>query len=260
MEANFNDKQSDILRETEEWLRHLSHSDAEITQVSLALLEEELGLFNKSILFQVAALKLAANDETLNDNRLRAAIALNCYVQHLLLCGWDSLIKGYYDVALHNVRTIEQAIITEIVVTLDPAYAQKFWNDKLRDGDALKAYEKALKKEDPSFGQNWGERRKTLRNMIHKYMHPSRIAVSHSIIIADDRKSASPSFGGYYVKEQCIRIGRLYADLSFDSAIKTSFAFREILPSDDKLKQQFDILAKQGTNLKAKWEKEMGFS
>ncbi len=232
----------------------------DIAQRSLALLKEERELFDKAMAFQVAAIESVTSSAPITEDGLRAAVALACYTFDMLLCGWNSLIRGFYAVAFHFVRSIDQATVTEVAATLDPDIARKFWEDKLDDGDASKALQIAIEAEDSDFGKEWGERRLYLRKLFHKFMHPGRTAVSPSIFIADDFESATPTVGGFFVEKQCLRIGRLYADLAFKAAVDASQAFKTVLPPSGKLKQQFDQLVELGKPLKDKWEKEMGFS
>ena len=84
--------------------------------------------------------------------------------------------------------------------------------------------------------------------------------MSPSIFIADDLQSAMPTFGGFFVEKQCIRIGGLYADLAFKAAVDTSQAFKTVISPGGELKQQFDELVELGKPLKDKWGKEMGFA
>lgn len=232
----------------------------DIAQRSLALLKEEPELFDKAMAFQAAAIGSVARGGPITDDGLRAAVALACYTFDMLLCGWNSLIRGFYAIAIHSVRSIDQAMVTEVAVTLDPNIARKFWQDELDDGDGSKALQIAIEAEDADFGEEWGNRRRHLRKLFHKFMHPGRTAVSPSIFIADDLQSATPTVGGFFVEKQCLRIGRLYADLAFKAAVDASQAFKTVLPPERELKQQFDELLELGKPLKEKWEKEMGFS
>lgn len=223
-------------------------------------MREERELFDKAMTFQVAAIKSVARSGPITDDRLRAAVALACYTFDMLLCGWNSLIRGFYAVAVHSVRSIDQAMVTEVAVTLDPNIARKFWEDKLDDGDASKALQIAIKAEDADFSEEWGKRRLYIRKLFHKFMHPGRTAVSPSIFIADDFQSATPTVGGFFVEKQCLRTGKLYADLAFKAAVDASQAFKTVLPLGGKLEQQFDQLVEWGKPLIDSWEKEMGFS
>jgi len=234
----------------------------DIAQRSLASLGEERELFDKAMTFQVAAIESVMRSAPITDDGLRAAVALSCFAYDMLLCGWNSLLHGFYAVAIHSVRSIDQATVTGIAVTLDSNIARKFWKDKLDDGDASKALQIAIEAEDADSGKEWGTRRFHLRNLFNKFAHPGRTAVSPSIFIfiADDFQSAMPTFGGFFVEKQCIRIGRLYADLAFKAAVDTGQAFKTVLPSEGELKQQFDELLELGTPLRDKWGKEMRFS
>lgn len=232
----------------------------DIAQISLALMKEERELFDKAIAFQVAIIESVTRSASITDDGLRAAVALCCYTFDMLLCGWNSLICGFYAVAVHSVRSIDQAMVTEVAVTLDPNIARKFWEDELDDGDASKALQIAIEAEDADFGKEWGKRRLYIRKLSHKFMHPGRTAVSPSIFIADDLQSATPTVGGFFVEKQCVRIGRLYADLAFKAAVDASQALKTVLPPEGELKQLFDRLLALGKPLKDKWEKEMGFS
>jgi hypothetical protein len=232
----------------------------DIAQKSLALLKEESQLFHKAMAFQAATIEAVGRGGSITDDGLRAAIYLSCYAFDMLHCGWNALIYGFYAVALHSVRTIDQATITALAVTLDPEIARKFLGDRLKDGDAGKALQKAIEAEDRDFGKDWGERRKKLRSHYSKFMHASRTAISPSIIIAADFQSAIPTFGGVFIERQCQRLGRLYADLAFKAAVDISQAFKTVLPLGGKLEQQFDALVELGKPLKDRWEKEMGFS
>lgn len=232
----------------------------DIAQKSLALLKEERELFDKAMAFQVAAIESVMRSAPIIDDGLRAAVALACYTSDMLLCGWNSLIRGFYAVALHFIRDTDQARVTEVAVTLDSDIARKFWEDRLADGDASKALEEALVEEVPEFGKEWGDRRRHVRNLFHKFVHPGRTAVSPSVVIAADYQSATPTVGGFFVEKQCQRIGRLYADLAFKAAVSASLAFKTVLPPDGALKQQFDELVEWGKPLIDSWEKEMGYA
>ena len=257
---SFIDDEAANLRETEEWFRNLPSAGGDIAQRSLALLKRERELFDRSMIFQAAVVRWIWRGAPIYDDGLRAAICLADYAFDMLLCGWDSLIRGFYAVAFHSVRSIDQATVTEIAVTLDSNIARKFWESRLDDGDASKALQRAIEEEERDFGKEWGERRLQLRNLYHKYMHPSRTAVYPSVVIARDRQSAQPTAGGVFIEEHCVRIGRLYADLAFKAAVDASQAFKTVLPPDGELKQQFDQLVALGKPLKDSWEREMGFS
>jgi len=232
----------------------------DIAQRSLALLREERELFDKAMAFQATAIESVMRGAIINDDGLRAAIALACYTFDMLLCGWNSLIHGFYAVAVHSIRSIDQATVTGVAVTLDPDIARKFWEDELDDGDAAKALQRAIEEEDPDFGRDWGKRRLKIRDVFHKFAHPGRAAVSPSIVIAADYQSGAPKAGGFFVEKKCIQIGRLYADLAFKAAVDASQAFKTVLPPDGDLKPQFDQLVEWGKPLIDSWEKEMGFS
>lgn len=232
----------------------------DIAKRSKSFLKEERELFVKAMIYQSAAIKAATRDAPITEDGLRAAVVLACYTFDLLLCGWNSLIHGFYAVAFHSVRSIDQAMVTEVAVTLDSNIASKFWRDELIDGDASKALQRRIEQEDTNFGEEWGNRRMHIRNLYHKFMHPSRTAVSRSIIIADDRKSAMPTFGGCFDEKQCLLIGRLYANIAFDAAVNTTQAFKTVLPSEGELERQFDELVELGKPLKDRWEKEMGYA
>lgn len=241
------------------WGGELERLTEDIVQTSLALLKEERELFDKAMVFQAAAIEAVMCGGPITDDGLRAAICLASYAFDMLLCGWNALIHGFYSVALHSVRSIDQATITAIAVTLDQKVAEKFWEDKLNDGDASKAWQRALKKEDADFGEVWGQRRIWIRSLFHRFMHPSRTAVSPAIVIADDYQSCSPTLGGFFVEAQCLRLGRLYADLAFKAAVDNTQAFKMELSPEGKLKQQFDELVELGKPLRDRWAKEMGF-
>ena len=232
----------------------------DIAERSLALLGEERELFDKAMAFQSAAIEAVMYGGPITDDGLRAAVALACYTFDMLLCGWNSLICGFHAVAVHSLRSIDQATVTEVAVTLAPNIARKFWEDELDDVHASKALQIAIEAEDADFGKEWGERRRYIRKRFHKFMHPGRTAVSPSIFIADDFQSATPTVGGFFVEKQCLRIGRLYADLAFNAAVDSGQAFKTVLPPEGELKQHFDELVALGKPLKDKWEKEMGFS
>jgi hypothetical protein len=230
----------------------------DIAQRSLALLKEERELFDIAMALQARAIESVAGHAPITEDGLRAAVALTCYSYDMLLCGWNSLIRGFYAVAVHSVRTIDQATVTALAATLDPEIARKFWKDKLNDVDAAKALQKAISAEDADFGEEWGERRTQLRKHYHKFMHPSRTAIGPSIVIAADFQSAMPTFGGFFFEKQCKRIGKLYADLAFKAAIDTSQAFKTVLPPEGEFKQQLEELVEWGKPLIDSWEKEMG--
>lgn len=232
----------------------------DVARKSLALLKEERELFDKAMAFQFAAIESVKGNTPITEDGLRAAVALACYTFDMLVCGWKSLIHGFYSVALHSIRSIDQATVTEVAVMLDPNIARKFWEDKLSDGDASKAVQIAIEAEDPDFGEDWGKRRCDIRRLFHKYMHLGRTAVSPSISIADDSQSATPTVGGLFIEKQCRRIGRLYADFAFKAALDVSQAFKTVLPPSGKLAQQLDRLVEWGRPLIDNWEREMGFS
>lgn len=232
----------------------------DVVQKSLALLKEERELFDKAMAFQFAAIESVTRNTPITEDGLRAAVALACYTFDMLLCGWKSLIHGFYSVAFHSIRSIDQATVTEVAVMLHPNIARKFWKDKLTDGDASKALQIAIEAEDPDFGEDWGKRRRRIRKLFNKFMHPNRTAVSPSISIADDFQSATPTVGGFFIEKQCHRIGRLYADLAFKAAVDASQAFKTVLPPSGKLAQQLDQLVEWGRPLIDNWEREMGFS
>ena len=230
----------------------------DIAQRSLAVLKEERELFDIAMALQARAIKSVAGQAPITEDGQRAAVALTCYSYDMLLCGWNSLIRGFYAVAIHSVRTIDQSTVTALAATLDPEIARKFWEDKFDDGDAAKALQKAISAEDADFGEEWGEKRIQLRKHYHKFMHPSRTAISPSIVIAADFQSAMPTFGGFFLEKQCKRIGRLYADLAFKAAIDTSQAFKTVLPPEGEFERQLEELVEWGKPLIDSWEKEMG--
>jgi hypothetical protein len=251
----------DNLQKIEGFLLDLSNERNRVVLESLSLLVDEKKLLEASMSFQYSAVESVIQGAAtpITDDGLRAASALACYTFDMLLCGWTSLTRGFYAAAFHFVRSIDQATVTEVAVTIDPNIARKFWEDRLDDGDAAKALQIAIEKEDPDFGKEWGKRRLYLRNLFHKFMHPSRTAVSPSIIIATDVQSAMPTIGGMFIEKQCQRIGRLYADFAFKAAVDASQAFKTVLPPKGKLKQSFDELVRWGRPLTDSWEKEMGF-
>ncbi len=232
----------------------------DIAQRSLAVLKEERELFDIAMALQARAIKSVAGHAPITEDGQRAAVALTCYSYDMLLCGWNSLIRGFYAVAIHSVRTIDQSTVTALAATLDPEIARKFWEDKFDDGDAAKALQKAISAEDADFGEEWGEKRIQLRKHYHKFMHPSRTAISPSIVIAADFQSAMPTFGGFFLEKQCKQIGKLYADLAFKAAIDTSQAFKTVLPPEGEFERQLEELVEWGKPLIDSWEKEMGFT
>ena len=231
----------------------------DVVQKSLALLKEERELFDKAIAFQLAAIESVTRDTPMIEDGLRAAVAIACYTHDMLLCGWESLIHGFYSVAFHSIRSIDQATVTEVAVMINPKIAQKFWKDKLTDGDASKALQRAIEAEDPDFGEGWGKRRRHIRKLFSKFMHLSRTAISPSISIADDLQSATLRIGGFFIEKRCHWIGRLYANLAFNAAVNASQAFKTVLPPDGKLAQQLDRLVEWGRPVIDNWEREMGF-
>jgi len=252
---------SNNLQQTKGYFKMLSDRGNAEVQKSLYLLVDESKLFEECMYFQSLVVESVIRSAApITDDGLRSAIALACYTYDMLLCGWTSLTRGFYAAAFHFVRSIDQATVTEVAVTIDPNIARKFWEDKLDDGDAAKALQIAIEKEDQDFGKEWGRRRIHLRKLYNKYMHPSRTAVSPSIIIAADFQSATPTIGGMFIEKQCRLIGRLYADLAFKAAVDASQAFKPVLPPDGKLKQKFDELVGWGKPLIDSWGKEMGFS
>lgn len=259
-EENVIEEETSVLKDANDNFQNLPRVREDTARRSLALLKDERELFSQAMKLQLAFIGWTMRGVPIIDDGLRAAIALACYAFDMLVCGWNSLIRGFYAVALHSVRNIDQATITELAVTLDASIARKFWEDELKDGDASKVLQNALKQEDQEFAEEWGKRRLQIRELFHKPMHPSRTAVSPSIFVTTDNLSASPTVGGFFVEKQCLRIGRLYADLAFKAAVDSSQAFKTVLPPDGKLRQRFDELVGWGRPLIDGWEKEMGFS
>ncbi|MEA1959662.1 MAG: hypothetical protein U9N44_08425 [Chloroflexota bacterium] len=234
--------------------------NGDIAKRSLALLKDEQSLFDRCMSFQTDAIRSALKQAPITDDGLRAATAIACYTYDMLLCGWNSLIHGFYSVAFHSIRSIKQAMITEIAVTLDTKTAKEFWDNILKDGEASKKVQVALANKDPDFSKEWGDRNRKLRNNLTKYQHINSVAISLSIIIANDLQSASPTFGGFFSNDQCMRIGRLYANLAFDAAINSSYALRNLISLDTDLENELNETIEFGKPLMNSWVKEMGFS
>jgi hypothetical protein len=259
-EEGFISEEIAVLREAEVGFQNLPKASGEVVRKSNALLTEERELFGQAMVFQLAAVRWVTRGEPISDDGLRAAISLACYVFDMLLCGWNSLTRGFYAVALHSVRDIDQAVITEVAVMLNQNAARKFWEGELEDVEARKVLQKALELEDQAFAERWASDRKDLRNLLHKLVHPGRTAITPSIVIAPDGQSAIPIVGGEFIEERSRGIARLYTSLAFDAAVQASQAFKPVLPPDGKLKQKFDELVGWGKPLIDSWGKEMGFS
>ncbi len=249
-----------VLREAEVRLRNLPKASEYVAQKSMAILAEEHELFDQAMVLQLAAVRWVTRGEPISDDGLRAAIGLTCYVFDMLYCGWNSLVRGFYAVALHSIRDIEQATITEVAVTLDPNAARKFWEGELKDGEASRVMQNALEKEDKVFAKEWGKNRLYIRELQHKLAHPGRTAINPSIVIAPDGQSAIPIIGGGFIEKRCRRIARLYAYLAFVAAVQTSQAFKTVLIAGGELEQRLEKLAAWGRPLISRWEKEMGYS
>jgi hypothetical protein len=229
----------------------------DIAERSLALLKDERTLLDRSMIFQTDVLQLASKRFPITDSGLRAATAIACYTYDMLLCGWNSLIHGFYSVALHSIRSIEQAIISEIAVTLDPEIARAFLKNKLQDGVARMRVQEALAKEDSAFSKEWGDEHIELRTKLHKFQHINIAATAPSIIIANDLKSASPTYGGFFIKDQCKRTGILYASFSFSSAVWIRYTLRNIISDDKELDNKLKDLIDIRNPIKDNWQKEM---
>lgn len=269
MGENLFDEEASILKDAETSFRDLPQASEDIAQSSLTLLSEERELFDQAMISQLAFIGWATRGGLITDDGLRASIAIASYTFDMLLCGWNSLIRGFYSVAYHFGRSIEQATVTAVAVTLDPKIAQKFWDENLSDGEANKALQSKIAEGDADYAEEWGEIRKLTRDLQSKFMHISRTAITTSFLIAADGESMAIMVGGLFVENQCQRIGRLYATLAFNAAVNITYAFRSVLPPPNgKLKHQFDELVEFGKPLKDrwdkelidKWEKEMGFS
>ena len=148
-------------------------------------------------------------------------------------------------------------MITGIAVTLDSKTARKFWENKLRDGDAAKVYQKALATEDLDYSNEWGLFREKHHKNLHKFMHITKTAIQNSFIIADDRKSISPTLGGYFAETKCIGIGILYAGLSFQAAANSSYALRNAISDDKELDRNLKDLETFYKLLQDKWGKDI---
>ena len=227
---------------------------------SLVLLTEEYKLFEKAMVFQLAVVTWVMRGSPVIDDGLRAALGLACYVFDMLMCGWNSLIHGFYAVALHPVRDIDQAMITEVAVTLNSGTARRFWEGELEDSEARQALQNALEQEDKEFAEKWSSDRKHLRKLLHKMVHPGRTSISPSIIIDPAGQFATPLIGGQFIEERCLRIGRLYDSLAFSAAVQATQAFKSVLPNDSALEKHFKEIVVWGKGLINRWEKEMGFS
>lgn len=234
--------------------------EEDIAKRSLALLKDERRLFDQSMVFQTDVLQLASKNTPITDIGLRAAIAIECYIYDMLLCGWNSLIYGFYSVALHSIRSIEQAIKSEIAVTLDSKIARAFFKNELQDGVARKKVQEALAKEDLDFSKEWGVRQTELRKKLHNFQHISIVSTKPSIIIANDLKSASPTYGGSFIKERCKQVGILYADLAFSSSVWVMYALRDIILDDKELDTKLKELMRIANPIKENWIKEYGLS
>jgi len=257
-EENLLDEEASILKDAETRFRDLPQASEDIAERSLALLREERELFDQAMVFQLAIARWVANSARITDDGLRAAISIACYTFNMLLRGWESLIRGFYAVALNPVRNIEQATITEQAVMLDPIIARKFLRNELEDGEASQALQRALAKENSDYAEEWGRWRRRVRNLEHELTHLRPTAVAPLILIADDEQSMMPIVGGFFNERRCQRIGRSYAYLAFKAAVESSQALKTVLPSDGKLKQQLDKLKEWGKPLIDSWEKEMG--
>ena len=258
-EGSINDQQA-ALANARDGFQNMTGSNEAIAQLSVSLLERERELFEEAMMLQLAFTEWVWRNTPVDGGGPRAAFVLSCYAFDLLKCGWDSLIRGFYAVALHSVRSIDQAAVTQIAVTLDADIAGRFWEGRLRDGYAAKALQTAIEAEDREFGEEWGARRLRLRNSSHEFSHPGRTAVFPSVVIGPDRQSARPTVGGLFDEKQCVRFGRVYAELAFQAAVYAGKAFREVLPPDGELKQQNDWLVGWARPLIDGWKQEMGFS
>ncbi len=248
-----------VLKEAEAGLRNLPKASEYVAQKSLAILAEEHELFDKAMALQLALVGWVMRGAPISDDGLRAAIGLTCYVFDMLSCGWNSLIRGFYAVALHSIRDIEQATITQVAVTLDPDAARKFWEGELKDGEASRVMQNALEKEDKVFANEWAEGRLDIRKLQHKLAHPGRTAINPSVVIAPDNQSAIPMVGGWFIEERCRGIAKLYAYLAFVAAVQTSQAFKTVLIAGGELEQRLVKLAAWGRPLIKRWEKELGY-
>lgn len=240
---------------------NLHEASLEVVEQSLAILKEESDLFERSMVFQQACISYVMNTAApIQDDGLRAAVLLAHYTFDMLYCGWDCVLRGFYSVAMHLLRNIDQASLTAIAVTLERETATCFWkSEPSTDGRARKVVQEAIQAGDSGFGEDWGKRAKHLRELLHNYSHVGRVAVSPSIVIADDSSSVSPTMGGVFIEDQCIKRGRLYSRLAFDAAINLVQALKSMLPTGGPLQQRYSELVDTVPSVTERWEKEMGF-
>lgn len=235
----------------------LPNREQETMVKSLTLLKAESQLFDEAMILQLAVLRMVSIKSPITDDGLRAAIALGCWVFDQLRDSWLALLKGYYAVAFHNWRDVEQASITQQAVTLDDAVAKRFWEGKLDDGDAAKAVQKAMEKENPSYAANWAIRREALRKIAHRFTHPGRTAAGLTVLILPDQSGAVPVVGGSFVTERCLIVGRFCVNLAVSALGQGMFAFRSVLLDGGQLEQRFRSLSAKAEPIFAEWAQEL---
>jgi|GEM_PF-2885648 len=243
----------DNLIDAEVFLKALPHEEDTVAKKSLVLLADESKLFEQCMLLQVAAIEWVMRDAPITDDGLRGALALANWVFHQLRCGWLALIKGYYAVALHSLRDIEQATVTEVAVTLDANIARKFWEGNLEDREATKGYWSALEEENADDAEVRGEARKAFREGMHSFVHPRALAAWSSLVMSQDRSYATPTPGGFFTEENCRNVGNLYVAFAFYAAMHAGQAFKRVLSAEGEWQQRLKKVIGEYESVSSKW-------
>jgi len=247
----------DNLQYAAEFLKGLPDEEDAVAERSLGVLAEEGKLFEECMLLQVAAIEGVMCGSPITDDGLRGALALANWVFGQLRCGWLALLKGYYAAASHVVRDIEQATVTQVAVTLDANIARRFWEEDLKDEEAMRIYWAALGKEDADDAEVRGEARKNLRKMLHSFVHPQRAAVAMSLLMSQDKQYATPVPGCFFAEEDCRFLGKIYVMFAFYAALQTDKAFERILPADGEWERRLKRVITEYESLSEKWSCEV---
>jgi hypothetical protein len=247
--------ESVALRDAEVTYAQLTEAASQLAIRSRSEVEVEAQVFDEAMVLQRAALNLASAVLPSDDAQIKATIGVGCFVFDMLLNGWRCVLEGFYSVAMHLTRSLDEACDYEMAFSYDRALAEKFFRNKRVKIDRARGILRTeIARQDPATAASWAQSRRDVYNVHHQFAHVSLPALSPSILLDDQRMAAVPSAGGMFDQLQCKNLAAYFARAAIGGTFAAGVAFRVPLSHATEWDRRQRALVARIPEIVSRWE------